>query len=508
MSTDKRVTKIEYGDFQTPAVLAAAVCGRLSQLIQPPTAIVEPTCGQGSLLLAALDAFPTSTNALGVDINQHYIAELTVQVAKRLDADKVQLRCQDFFQITWATALIALPDPLLVVGNPPWVTNAGLTTLESENLPHKSNFQGFTGLEAITGKSNFDISEWMLIHLLEQLRERAATLAMLCKTAVARRVLTFAWQNGLPIDNPSFYLIDAKTHFNAAVDACLFVCHLGNAGRLAKNCDIYADLTATSPSSTFGYVQNQLVANLPLYAQWGHLVGESPYQWRSGIKHDCAKVMELAAVDHQYRNGLDEVVDLEPLHLYPLLKSSELAKSGPPMPTRFMLVPQSYVGQETCLMQTTAPQTWSYLLDHAAWLDQRKSSIYRKQPRFAIFGIGPYTFTPWKVAISGLYKQLRFTVVGPHQGKPVVLDDTCYFIACASSTEAELLATMLNSTIAQQFFHAFIFWDNKRPITATLLNQLNLLALAKELKCELAFQQLLTSQSAEETELLQLPLFA
>lgn len=508
MSTDKRVTKIEYGDFQTPAALAGAVCGRLSQLIRPPKAIVEPTCGQGSILLAALDAFPTSTDALGVDINKHYIAELTVQVAKRPDAGKVQLRCQDFFQTAWSTALAVLPDPLLVVGNPPWVTNAGLTTLKSENLPHKSNFQGFTGLDAITGKSNFDISEWMLIHLLEQLRGRVATLAMLCKTAVARRVLTFAWQNDLPVDNASFYLIDAKTHFNAAVDACLFVCQLGDSGRLSKNCGIYADLKATSPSSTFGYVRNQLVANLPLYKQWRHLVGESPYQWRSGVKHDCAKVMELYAVDTQYRNGLNEAVNIESLFLYPLLKSSELAKQDTPTPTRYMVVPQKHVGEDTRLIRTSAPQTWAYLLHHADWLDQRKSTIYRKQPRFAIFGVGPYTFAPWKVAISGLYKQLHFAVVGPYQDKPVVLDDTCYFIACTSSTEAELLASMLNSSIAQQFFHAFIFWDNKRPITATLLNQLNLFALAKELECELAFQQLFTSPPAEETEPLQLTLFA
>ena len=33
-------------------------------------------------------------------------------------------------------------------------------------------------------------------------------------------------------------------------------------------------------------------------------------------------------------------------------------------------------------------------------LDNRKSSIYNKRPRFSIFGIGDYSFSKWKVAIS------------------------------------------------------------------------------------------------------------
>ena len=47
------------------------------------------------------------------------------------------------------------------------------------NLPAKENFQNFRGIEALTGKSNFDISEWMLIQLVKALRGRSATIAML-----------------------------------------------------------------------------------------------------------------------------------------------------------------------------------------------------------------------------------------------------------------------------------------------------------------------------------------
>ena len=40
------------------------------------------------------------------------------------------------------------------------------SALASPNLPSKSNFQNRKGLDAVTGKANFDISEWMLIQLM------------------------------------------------------------------------------------------------------------------------------------------------------------------------------------------------------------------------------------------------------------------------------------------------------------------------------------------------------
>ena len=77
---------------------------------------------------------------------------------------------------------------ILVIGNPPWVTNSDLGQLGSNNLPTKTNFQGLRGFDARTGKSNFDISEWILVRLIEALPPDGA-IAMLCKTMTARKVL-------------------------------------------------------------------------------------------------------------------------------------------------------------------------------------------------------------------------------------------------------------------------------------------------------------------------------
>ena len=144
-------------------------------------------------------------------------------------------------------------------------------------------------------------------------------------------------------------------------------------------------------------------------------------------------------------------------------------------------MPQRRVGQETDQIQRESPLTWEYLCQHGELLDRRGSSIYRNRPRFSVFGIGPYTFAPWKVAISGFYKSLSFKCIGPLDGRPVVLDDTCYFLPCHTEPDARGLADMLNSTAARDFFEAFVFWDAKRPITAQLLSSLDLAKLSSEL---------------------------
>ena len=139
------------------------------------------------------------------------------------------------------------------------------------------------------------------------------------------------------------------------------------------------------------------------------------------------------------------------------------------------------MGDETRIIRDQAPRTWAYLTNHADKLDRRKSSIYKNKPRFSIFGIGDYSFAQWKVAISGLYKKIQFSIIPPLDGKPAMVDDTCYFLPCTNRDEAILFADLLNSKAAHEFLHAFIFWDAKRPITADILKRLDLIALAKTL---------------------------
>ncbi len=175
------------------------------------------------MLLAAADAFPAFTAAQGYEISADYSQQLHEHVALRADASRFDIREQAYFLGNWRHWATDWAAPLLVIGNPPWVTNAYLSALGSSNQPTKANTQQQKGLDALTGKSNFDISEWMLLDMLTWLPGRDATLAMLVKTAVARKVLRHAWEKNLPVAGAAIYQIDAKQHFAAAVDACLLI---------------------------------------------------------------------------------------------------------------------------------------------------------------------------------------------------------------------------------------------------------------------------------------------
>jgi len=167
-----------------------------------------------------------------------------------------------------------------------------------------------------------------------------------------------------------------------------------------------------------------------------------------------------------------------------MLKSSEITNGQSKEPTRWMLVTQKAVGADTSEISVAAPSTWEYLKRHGELLDRRASSIYRNRARFSVFGVGDYTFAPWKVCISGFYKKLQFATVGPFQGKPVVLDDTAYFVCCDREQEAHFIADLLNSRPAREFYSAFVFWDAKRPITIDILRRLDLSAVARETGAE------------------------
>jgi hypothetical protein len=482
MDHQNQKSKVEFGDFQTPMWLAKKICSLLLEQGITPKSILEPTCGQGNFLVAALDNFKSVTTAIGVDINPNYIGYTKQVLSTYEKASRTQVLQGDFFNVEWTCILSELPDPLLIIGNPPWVTNSELASLNSNNLPNKSNFQNHLGIDAITGASNFDISEWMLLQMLEWVDKRQAVIAMLCKTAVARKVLLHSWRQNLTPADTRLYLIDAQRAFSASVDACLLVYDTRHQAE-NKACHIYSDLSTGSHLTHMGYRDGQLVANIEFYEQWKHLkkYSQTYHWWRSGIKHDCSKVMELKRTENGYINKLGEVYDLEDEYIYPMLKSSDISSAVPNTPCRWMLVTQRSVGDSTLPIKLRAPKTWAYLNEHSNFLDNRKSTIYKNRPRFSVFGVGEYSFAPWKVAVSGMYKRLNFVVIGPYAGKPTVLDDTCYFIPCQSKEESELIAYLLNSEIAQQFFQAFIFWDAKRPITAKILRQLDLFALAREL---------------------------
>ena len=467
--------RIEFGDWQTPQSLADEVLDILRAALPSVGSVLEPTCGKGTFLRAAANKLP-GVPLIGYDISEEHIA-----VARGSLPPITRLLVADFFGVGWDAVLRELPEPLLLVGNPPWVTNAVLGGIEAANLPRKANFKNLPGLDAITGKSNFDISEWMILRLLEAASGREFVLAMLCKASVARRVMEHTVARGWHLPG-QVRTIDARVHFGAAVDAVLLIIV-----SLGKSCSGYEDvrwqvfdsLNARAPSRHMGVVDGRAVGDLEGYLATRELGGKCEIEWRSGIKHDCARVMELDSSGGRFVNGFGDDVEIEPEYVYPLLKGSDLA-NGRTDPRRAVVVTQRQLGADTAIIRVQAPRTWDYLMRYQSQLDSRKSSIYKNQPRFAMFGIGDYSFAPYKVAICGLYKRLGFTVVEPIRNRPVMLDDTCYFLPCESLEQAREIAGVLSGEMAKSFFEARVFWDAKRPISKALLQSISIAALLRQ----------------------------
>ncbi|MEM6396583.1 MAG: hypothetical protein AAF741_09560, partial [Bacteroidota bacterium] len=175
-----------------------------------------------------------------------------------------------------------------------------------------------------------------------------------------------------------------------------------------------------------------------------------------------------------YINKINEEIQLESDLVYPLLKSSDLKYEFIQHSRLYTIVTQQSIGQPTRHIKDRFPRTYDYLNTHSEIFEKRKSSIYKGKPRFSIFGIGDYSFKMYKIAISGMYNRTRFSFVGPIDGKPVMLDDTCYFIGFDDEAIALKVHAQLNSELVQGFLKSIIFPDAKRKITKDILMRIKL----------------------------------
>ena len=240
-----------FGDFQTPLNLVEEILNKIQQKNIVPQSIIEPTCGLGNFLKNTLKYFPTAQNYIGLDINQEYLQELKTSQT----SDKITLYHDNFFNFNWNKVISSLPEPLLIIGNPPWVTNTMLGGLGADNLPHKHNFQNLKGLDALTGKSNFDICETIILEQIKWLEDKKGIIAMICKTSTARKIILSIWKNKDYVPDCEFYEIDALKHFSVSVDACVLFLDFHKLSQ-KKECIVYENLRTEKIKNIIMYIND------------------------------------------------------------------------------------------------------------------------------------------------------------------------------------------------------------------------------------------------------------
>lgn len=481
--TDRR----EYGDFQTPYELTDFICSCLDNKGVSPDVIIEPTFGKGSFLISALKYFPNLKKIYGIEIYESYywgtkfaILELFIK-NPYLNKPRILLYLNDIFKFEFMEIERAIENyNNLVLGNPPWVTNSELSILNSKNLPKKTNIKSLSGLDAITGKGNFDISEYIILMMLNSFSKYKGHMAMLAKNSVIKNLIHHLPTTSCRINNMVALKIDAKKYFNVSVEASLFKCSFGS-NKFSFTCKVSPLISPNSIKNEFGWVGDKFVSKVILYEKNKKYDGVSPYIWRQGVKHDCSKIMELDFINNQYVNGFKRELDLEKELIYGLVKSSDLDSLVITKPRKYVIITQKRIGDDTSYLSEEFPKLYQYLKENEYLFEQRKSIIYKDKPPFSIFGIGDYSFKPYKVAISGLYKRSTFSLILPENEKPVMLDDTCYFLGFDDISDSIITWAILNSDYAQQLLAALTFLDAKRPYTKDLLMRISVDKIAKDI---------------------------
>ena len=371
------ISRTEFGDFQTNNDLSVRVVKRISSQIQNPAILFEPTFGEGNLLLAGLQEFDSIEKVIGVEIYKPYIwkTKFTILDYYLQNPSKnkplITLYHESIFDFDLNNlAKNTINDKILILGNPPWVTNAQLTTLESDNLPRKSNFKNNNGLDAMTGKGNFDIGEYITQNLIRNFQYHQGSMAFLVKNIVIKNITFDQKRNNFLIKNLQKYHFDAKKEFNASVEASLFFCEFSHeAEQFCKE----VNLDANKPfENTFGWINNKFVSVMEDYEIYATMDGICPFEWRQGVKHDCTAVMELRKEGDYFFNAENEKIELENDLVYPFLKSSDLKNKEVTEVRKYTIIPQKKIGQETDYIKEFYPLTYQYLKVKEERFDKRK----------------------------------------------------------------------------------------------------------------------------------------
>ena len=466
------LTSRQRGDFQTPEALAREVWA----MCVPATfdTIIEPTCGRGVFLTTIPDELAAKNpSIIGWEIlEEHYFSLTNSPILKA--QKNVQLICGDIFSISAKDISLAPTDSVLVIGNPPWVTNSeqGVLggSLRGSNTGQKFNFKALSGLDAMTGKANFDISEAIIMHLVRLLKDRCRRVqfAMLVKFSVMRNILELLASDSR-VGDFEFYKIDALRHFGAAVNAGLFKFSIRDRVSSKTSCSLYNQIGGKK-TGELAWIKGQMIYDLDAYQENAFVQNEAPnhYVWRQGIKHDASKIMELSLTASGLYNGLGEIVDIETEILYDFYKSSDLYHGRAP---RFVIpVYQQDLQDSLSGIEENFPKLYAYLMRHEDVFAGRKSSIYQNKPAFSVFGVGDYTHATYKVAVGGLYPQPVFRFLEPIE-RPAIVDDTSYLIATENREEAIYLLALLNLDCTKNFLLSISDENGKRRFTKNVLSK-------------------------------------
>ena len=408
-----RKTRLEEGIFFTAPHVVEEICQRIdfSQI----NSVVDTTAGSCNFLLPLARRFPEKT-FYGVERNRAIFEALS----PLLDSvGNLYLFQGDILLDTFP-----IPPCDLYLGNPPFINYADLPESYRERI--KPLWTGYLpvqkGFSLLLGDSRGDIAALVFYHSLNTYLREGGRFAVILPNSLIkgnRATENFREFRGITVDRiVDISRTDAFLHTNRS---CFYI--MGTRGGETS----YPLPYEKEKEESFLIRKNGLLIEEDLSLEQG-----SEYSIRQGIN-------TLGA------NGVfffDRKPDLEEELIRPLLRSGDVGENRAEA-SRWVLLPYSQKGElltEGDLAESY-PRAWGYLCSCRKKLEGRKSRFARKN-WYALFGIGPYTFAPYKVIWRAMgAKRLEAAVITdaiPNQAMHA-------YIACDSRDEAEYLCGLLNS---------------------------------------------------------------
>lgn len=435
--------------------------------------VLDPTCGEGAFLeaflaLARRDGIGVTAEALarlhGIEIVEADKGRLLERLRTRYDAQLAEgnVRTADFI-----TAEISRRYDI-IVGNPPWINFADLPrALKATWGP---SFIGH-GLvkdkrEVLLGGSRADVATLVVKKALDDVLADRGCAAFFIP-------LSMFFNNGA---NDRFRPFPGSVHQYRVVRLWDF-----------DEEQVFEDTSTRYGAVLFDRERSQIwPVETEVYCrgQWTRSYSTAGDRrsaaWRRHVtpEMDDLPAIEIAASQRprqgvntcgandilifedrgdKLRNGFGEEWDLEPELLLPLMNTGNFGRPFKGR-QRFILTPHD--------RSTGRPLAWNaieryrrtarYLAHYREALSRRKGTLIRthigRGSWWALFGVGPYSFAPWKVAWEAL---------GRNSFTPAVLDGRWQgnqalhgFCPCGSRQEAEALAAALGATGVEAFLRS------------------------------------------------------
>ncbi|HEY3174250.1 MAG TPA: N-6 DNA methylase [Candidatus Polarisedimenticolia bacterium] len=517
MKTRPRRARHAGGEYYTPAWLVEHVLDRAGFTGRTDDALLDPMCGAGVFLTAALArmrrarplARPGELTALvqGMDVNP--LAVLMARAAY-LDALKDQVGVEPIaIPVACVDAILKeedVPAFDVVAGNPPWVSweslDEGYRARTRDLWMHHGLFPD-GGMQVMLGRGKKDLSMLATYAAAQKYLRPRGRLVFVITQSVFKSVgggagfRRFVLGDGTPlrvigVDDFSARAVFPKTAARAAVLTLV-------KGEPTTWPVAYRSWGANGAAPREGWAEP--VDRADATSAWltgprdridalRLVLGPSAYRARAGAYTGGANgVYWVSPVA-----GTDQVVNLpesgkrsvpavtarvEPDLIYPLLRPSRLGRFHAE-PTDSILLPQDPIrrrGLDESVMAERYPLALAYLGRFRAELAARRDRgtrclIEAGAPFYSIFSVSAETLATWKVVWPRIASRLVAAAVGPREGRPVIPQETCTFIACDSEEEACYLAGLMNSSLVNEAARAFAQTGGKSFGAPHLLRQI------------------------------------